>query len=76
MELFQMFQRLMKDEPFRAFLSHPKVQELMKDPEFQEIIKTQDRLRLLKHPRFVSLQADPEVAGLLSRLDFQSLFPK
>ena len=75
-EWLQALQRLMKDETFRAFLSHPKVQTLLKDPEFLEILKTQDRSKLLTHPKFATLAKDPEIAALLAKLNPQSLFQK
>ena len=36
---FQMMQKLMADENFKAFISHPKVQEVFKDSEFKEVAK-------------------------------------
>ncbi len=72
----QMAQQLMKDKNFMAFISHPKVQELLRDPEFQEAVKKQDQSRLLSNPRFAALQQDPELAGLLKKTDiFKSMKP-
>ncbi len=68
----QTLQRLMENDDFRAFISHPKVRELLKDPEFMESLKSKDRDRLLKHPKFAVLRTDPEVAALLAKLNPQS----
>ena len=65
----QMMQKLMKDENFRNFISHPKIQALLKDPEFQEALKKQDPSKLLENPRFAALRQDPEVAALASKLN-------
>ena len=67
-EWFQTLQQLMKDENFRAFLSHPRVQELLKDPEFLEILKTKDQTKLATHPKFAFLSRDPEIASLIAKL--------
>ena len=69
MQQLQMMQKLMKDENFKAFISHPKVQAVMKDPEFQELIKKQDWLKLGTHPKLAALMKDPEVAPLMAKLD-------
>ncbi len=65
---FQMFQRMMKDENFRAFISHPKVQEVFKDLEFQKIIKENNVFKLMSHPKFSALMQDPEVRNLMLQL--------
>ena len=70
----QMMQRLMKDENFRALLSHPKMQELLRDPEFQEIVKSKDTARLMSNPKLASLMRDPELTPLLAKLNPQTLF--
>ena len=72
MDQFALMQRLMKDENFRAFISHPKVQELFKDPEFKEVAKSQDFTRIVAHPKFAALMKDPEVAQLMAKLDPKS----
>ena len=64
----QMAQKLMKDENFRNFMSHPKVQELLKDPQFQESLKKQDPSQLFNHPKVLALQTDPEIAALAAKL--------
>lgn len=70
-EQLQMMQRLMKDENFRAFMAHPKVQELFRDPEFIEIVKKQDTKKLLSHPRLAALKDYPELKEHLSKIKFQ-----
>ncbi|HTL70863.1 MAG TPA: hypothetical protein VL404_06190 [Candidatus Eisenbacteria bacterium] len=72
MDQFQMMQRLMKDENFRAFLAHPKVQELFRDPEFKEVAKSRDFAKISGHPKFAALARDPEVAQLMAKLNPQS----
>lgn len=66
---FQLMQKMMKDDNFKAFISHPKVQEVMKDPDVQQLIKSQDMSKVAAHPKFMSLMQDPEVGPLLSRID-------
>lgn len=69
MEQMAVMQRMMKDENFRAFISHPKVQEVFQDPEFKEVAKTQDATRIFAHPKFAALLRDPEVGALMSKID-------
>lgn len=71
-----LMQKMMKDENFRAFVSHPKVQEVFKDPEFKEIMKTRDFTRILMHPKFASLMRDPEVGQLMTKINPQSFIDK
>lgn len=63
-----MVQKLMKDENFRNFMTHPKVQELLRDPQFQESMKNNDPSQLFNHPKVLALQSDPEVARLAAKL--------
>ncbi|HXV27658.1 MAG TPA: hypothetical protein VD913_01700 [bacterium] len=74
MEQMKLVQKLMKDENFKAFMSHPKVQEVFRDPEFQEILKSKDSGKIMAHPKLAALMQDPEVAALLSKLNPQNLF--
>lgn len=76
MEQMQMMQRLMQDENFKAFISHPKVQELFKDPTFKEVAKSQDFTRIAAHPRFAAVLRDPEVAALMAKINPQQLLQK
>ena len=73
---FQLMQRLMKDENFKAFMSHPKVQEVFRDPEFQEILKTKDQAKIMTYPKLLSLMQDPQIASLMSKLDPGVFFQK
>lgn len=68
---FQMIQKLMQDQNFKAFISHPKVQELFKDDDFKEIAKTKDFARILAHPKFALLMRDPELASLMAKIDIK-----
>ena len=68
---FQMMQKLMADENFKAFISHPKVQEIFKDPEFKDVAKSQDFAKILSHPKFAALMRDPELATLMAKINPQ-----
>ncbi len=68
----QMMQKMMKDENFRTFISHPKVQELFRDPEFKEIAKSRDFSKIAAHPKFMALAKDPELSALLVKINPQS----
>ena len=70
---FQMMQKLMQNENFRAFIAHPKVRELFGDPDFREVAKTQDFSKILSHPKFAQLSKDPEVAGLMAKINPKDL---
>ncbi len=73
---FQLMQKLMKDENFKAFMTHPKVQELFNSAEFKEIAKSKDMAKISAYKPFVDLMRDPEVAQLISKLnpkDFMGL---
>jgi hypothetical protein len=70
---FGMMQKLMQDENFKAFISHPKVQELFKDPEFKEIAKTREFSKIAGHPKFAALMRDPELAQLMAKLGSSGL---
>ena len=69
----QMLQKLMKDEHFKAFLSHPKVQAAFQDPALQQALKSQDMAKIAGHPKLLALMRDPEVAPLLAKLNPQDL---
>ncbi len=73
-EKMQAMQKLMSDPDFRAFVSHPKVQALFRDPEFKEVAKSRDFAKIAAHPKFMALSQDPEVSKLLLKInpkDFQ-----
>ncbi len=65
----QMMQKLMKDENFRAFVSHPKIQELFRDPEFKDVAKGRDFSQIATHPKFAALMKDPELSSLLMKIN-------
>lgn len=69
MQQYQAMQRLMQNEDFKKFISHPKVQLLFQDPEFKEIAKTRDFAKIMMHPKFTALMRDPEVGPLLAKLN-------
>ena len=64
----QMIQKMMKDENFKAFISHPKVQELFRDDEFKDVAKTRDFSKIMAHPKFMALSQDPELAALMLKI--------
>ena len=69
MDQMQLIQKMMKDENFRAFISHPKIQEMFKDPELQEMMKKQDMSKMMTHPKFAALREDSELAALAAKLN-------
>ena len=56
MDQLKMMQQVMQDEHFKAFISHPKVQAVLTDPEFQTLIKQQNWVKLGTHPIFSLIQ--------------------
>ncbi len=74
MDQMKLVQRLMKDENFQAFMSHPKVQEVFRDSEFQESLKAKDTGKIMAHPKLAALMQDAEVASLMAKLNPQNLF--
>ncbi len=63
----------MKDENFKAFISHPKVQELFNDPEFKEVAKSRDFSKIAVHPQFMELMKDPELASIMAKMNPKDL---
>ena len=70
---FQMMQKLMQDENFKAFITHPKVQELFKDAEFKEVAKEKDFAKIMAHPKFAALMKDPELSLLMVKINPKNL---
>ena len=68
---FQMMQKLMADDNFKTFISHPKVQEVFRDPEFKELAKSRDFAKILSNPKFSELMRDPELAALMTKINPQ-----
>lgn len=71
MNQMQLMQKLMKDENFKAFMSHPKIQEMLRDPEFLEALKKQDTSKLMSNPKFSALRNDKELAQLAAKLNLK-----
>ncbi len=69
----QMMQKLMKDENFKAFMTHPKIQELLKDPDFQELVKNGNMDRIASHPKFSAFRNDPGLAALVMKLNLKDI---
>ena len=69
MSQMKMMQELMKDENFKAFISHPKVQELFKDPAFKEVAQTRDFSKITAHPKFMELMKDSQLSQLMLKID-------
>ena len=72
MQQLQMMQRLMKDEQFKPLITHPKMQAILKDPEFHALVKAQNAGAITA--RLAPLAQDPELAPLLKKLNPQTLF--
>lgn len=70
----QMMQKMMADPNFKAFISHPKVQELFRDPAFKQIAQQRDFQKIAAYPPFAALMRDPEVGVLMAKIDPKSLF--
>lgn len=68
----QRMQTMMKDENFKAFVSHPKVQQLFGDPEFKEVAKTRDFSKIVAHPKFMALSQDPDLSALMLKINPQN----
>ena len=66
----QLIQKLMKDDNFKALIAHPKMQELMKDPEFLEMMKTKDMQKAATNPKLAALKNDPELVQLISKVQW------
>ena len=62
------FLKLAKDENFRKFLAYPKVQELMKDPQFKTSVQSKDMTQLMNNTKFTELMKDPEIRNVLQNL--------
>ena len=60
--------KLAQDPDFQKFLTHPKVQILMKDPEFQKGVKEKNILKLSSHPEFSEVMKDPEIRSALEKM--------
>lgn len=73
MQQMQMVNKLMRDENFKAFISHPKIQTIFSDPEFQKSLQTKNPDLMMNHPKLAPLRNDPEIAALLAKVDFQKL---
>ena len=60
--------KLAQDQDFRKFLGNPKVQVLMKDPQFQKAVQEKNVFKLTAHPEFSELMKDPEIRSALEKL--------
>ena len=60
--------KLAQDEHFQKFLSHPKVQVLMRDKEFEKAVKEKNVLKLMSHEEFTTLLKDPEIVQALEQM--------
>jgi hypothetical protein len=69
----QMMQKLMKDENFKALIAHPKMQELIKDPEFIELMKTKNFQEASSNPRIAALKNDPELLQLMAKVQMPQI---
>jgi hypothetical protein len=69
----QMMQKLMKDENFKALIAHPKMQELLRDPEFLELMKTKDFQKASSNPKIAALKNDPELLQLIAKVQMPQI---
>ena len=75
MQQLQWMQKLMKDENFRAFLSHPKVQVLLQDHEFLKKVQEAGGSSVaMSDPKLSQLAEDPDLRQLMSKIDFAKFF--
>ena len=65
----KMRQELMRDDNFKIFIAHPRVQELFRDPEFKTVAASRDFSKIAAHPKFMELAKDPELSQLLLKMD-------
>ncbi|MBI3306997.1 MAG: hypothetical protein HYZ84_04255 [Candidatus Omnitrophica bacterium] len=72
-EQLKLMQRLMQDDNFKAFMGHPKVQDLFKDPQIQQAMKSKNADLVMNHPKMMALRNDPELAQIISKLNFKDL---
>lgn len=70
---FEKMKQWLKDEDFRAFLSHPKVQELLKDDEFRKTLEEKNMFKLMANPKISALMSDPETRSFMMKLHSKSL---
>ncbi len=73
---YQMMQKLMQNDEFKTFISHPKVQGLFMDPEFQLTAQSKDFTKIMAHPKVMELMKDPELAPLMAKLDPNGILNK
>jgi len=74
MDQMKILQKMMTDPNFGKFMSHPKVQELARDPEFQETMSTKDPEKIKAHPKLKDLSTDPELRDLMTKINFDDIF--
>ncbi len=68
MQQAQALKRLMQDERVKALAGHPKVQALLRDPDFLTLVQSQDLAKISAHPKFTTLMQDPELSQLVAQL--------
>jgi F0F1-type ATP synthase delta subunit len=68
LENFEQLLQFAKDENFKKFLSHPKVQKLMSDETFKKAVVEKNIFKLMSNEEFVTLLKDPEVREALEKL--------
>ena len=57
--------KLAKDEQFRRFILNPKVQALMRDPEFKRAVQEKDMAKLRSNSGFNEVLNDAEIREAL-----------
>lgn len=69
--MFQNLEHLIsfaKDKDFQRFYQNPKVQLLMRDPEFERAVKERDVFKLMANQEFQQALRDPEVRSALEEM--------
>ncbi len=61
--------KLAKDENFKKFLAHPKVQTLMRNEEFKRAVQEKDVFKLMGNQEFRELLQDPEIRSALDEMN-------
>jgi len=63
---FKNLSKLSKDEEFRKFLAHPKVQALLKNESFRRAIEEKNFFKLMSNQQFTESLKDPDIRDALT----------
>ena len=62
------FLKFAKDEHFRKFFTHPKVQALLKNEKFKSAVEERNMFALMGNSEFVQALEDPEIRSALEEM--------